>query len=63
MEDRDVLLLWNYLKKNCEDSFVSLANTITQGYWICNEDPSCIVKSYVWKYSQSWVDNVSIFLK
>lgn len=58
-------LSWCYLYafETVEDYFISLANTITQGYWVCEEDPSCIVKSYVWKYSQNWVDNVSVFLK
>ena len=57
-------LSWCYLYafETVEDYFISLANTITQGYWVCEEDPSCIVKSYVWKYSQNWVNNVSVFL-
>jgi len=50
-----------YAFETVQDYFISLANTITQGYWVCNEDPSCIVKSYVWKYSENWINNVKTF--
>lgn len=43
------------------DFFESLANTISIGYKKCNEDPYCIMKSYVGHESGAWVRNVYLF--
>jgi hypothetical protein len=50
-----------YAFETVQDYFISLANTITQGYSVCEENVECINKSYVWKYSESWINNVKTF--
>ena len=52
-----------YAFDTTEDFFISLANTISLWYKSCKWEPECIVKSYVWKYSENWVNNVNVFLK
>lgn len=44
-----------------EQFFESLANTISIWYAKCNEDPYCIMKSYVGHESGAWVRNVYLF--
>lgn len=52
---------WLYHFEDVNTFFESLANTISIGYAKCNEDPYCIMKSYVGHESGAWVRNVYLF--
>lgn len=52
---------WLYYFEDVHTFFESLANTIGIGYAKCNDDPYCIMKSYVWHDSAAWISNVYKF--
>lgn len=59
--DKDLNGCWLYYFEDVETFFESLANTIWIWYKSCNEDPYCIMKSFVWHESWAWVRNVYLF--
>lgn len=59
--DKDLNGCWLYYFEDVETFFESLANTIWIWYAKCNEDPYCIMKSFVWHESWAWVRNVYLF--
>lgn len=59
--DKDLNGCWLYYFEDVETFFESLANTIWIWYAKCNEDPYCIMKSFVGHESWAWVRNVYLF--
>lgn len=59
--DKDLNGCWLYYFEDVETFFESLANTIGIWYKKCNEDPYCIMRSYVGHESGAWVRNVYLF--
>lgn len=57
----DLEWCWLYYFEDVHTFFESLANTIGIGYAKCNDDPYCIMKSYVWHDSAAWISNVYKF--
>ena len=57
----DLEWCWLYYFDDVHTFFESLANTIWIGYAKCNDDPYCIMKSYVWHESAAWISNVYKF--
>lgn len=57
----DLEWCWLYYFEDTHTFFESLANTIGIWYAKCNNDPYCIMNSYVWHESAAWINNVYKF--